>query len=210
MRRRLFLGTLPLFVTAPLLGADGNDGALWQRLKGGGLVVLIRHAATEPGVGDPPGFELARCSTQRNLSDAGRASARRIGATFRRHGVPIERVLASRWCRCLDTAQLAFGRAEPAPMIDSIFRDDEEASERKRDAVRAYLRAFKGQGNLILVTHDVNIRALAGEMVAQGEMVLASIAADGSLQVLGTIAPPALDRPNKEHARRPSASEFTA
>ncbi|QYF94472.1 histidine phosphatase family protein [Massilia sp. PAMC28688] len=193
MRRRLFLATA-LLVTRPLLASDRGAAALWQRLKGGGLVVLMRHAATVPGIGDPPGFQLARCSTQRNLSDAGRASAREIGATFRRHGVPVERVLASRWCRCLDTAQLAFGRAEPAPMIDSMFRDDDDASRRKLAALRAYLRAFTGPGNLILVTHDVNIRALAGEIVAQGEMVVASIVADGSLQVLGTIAPPVLNQ----------------
>jgi phosphohistidine phosphatase SixA len=191
MQRRSFIATASLLAAAPLLAADTDNGALWARLKAGGLVVLMRHAATVPGIGDPTGFQLAMCGTQRNLSDAGRASARRIGAAFQRHGIPIERVLASRWCRCLDTAQLAFGRVEPAPMIDSMFLDNDAAGQRKLNAVRAYLRAFKGTGNLILVTHDVNIRALASERVMQGEMVVAAIAADGSLQVLGTIAPPA-------------------
>lgn len=191
MRRRSFLAAAPLYAVAPLLAADDGPAALWSRLKAGRLVVLMRHAATVPGIGDPPGFQLASCATQRNLSDAGRESARLIGAAFRRHGVPVERVLASRWCRCLDTAQLAFGRVEPAPMIDSMFRDDDAAGQRKLSAVRASLRAFKGPGNLIMVTHDVNIRALANEGVRQGEMVVASIAADGSLQVIGTIAPPA-------------------
>lgn len=190
MRRRAFLATVPLLAAAPLVAADSGSGPLWRRLREGRLVVLMRHAATVPGIGDPPGFELATCATQRNLSDAGRASARQIGEAFRRHGIPVEKVLSSRWCRCLDTARLAFGRVEPAPMIDSMFRDDAAAGQRKLRALRDYLRTFKGEGNLVLVTHDVNIRALANEGVAQGDMVIAAIGTDGSLKVLGTIAAP--------------------
>src|SRR4051794_13152888 len=76
------------------------DEALWSLLKGGGQVILLRHALTEPGVGDPEGMDLAQCSTQRNLSDEGRGHARELGEAFRRHGVPVGRVLSSPWCRC--------------------------------------------------------------------------------------------------------------
>jgi phosphohistidine phosphatase SixA len=63
----------------------------------------MRHAVTTPGVGDPAGFRLDDCSTQRNLTDAGREDARRVGGTFRTRGIPVGRVLSSPWCRCLET-----------------------------------------------------------------------------------------------------------
>ena len=73
-------------------------------------MVLIRHAITTPGVGDPPGFRLEDCSTQRNLTDAGRAHARRIGEEWRARKISIGRLVSSPWCRCLETAELAFKR----------------------------------------------------------------------------------------------------
>src|SRR5262245_646254 len=87
-------------------GCQADDG-LWKLLRGGGQVLLIRHASTTPGVGDPEGFKLEDCATQRNLSEQGRAEARRLGEAVRRNRIPIERVASSPWCRCLDTAQLA-------------------------------------------------------------------------------------------------------
>ena len=87
------------------------DDALWDALRQGGHVLYIRHALTEPGFGDPPGFELADCSTQRNLSDAGRAQARRMGEALRSREVPIGEVLSSPWCRCVETARLGGRRA---------------------------------------------------------------------------------------------------
>jgi phosphohistidine phosphatase SixA len=173
----------------PATAADDAD--LWQRLKAGGHVVVMRHAATTPGVGDPPGFRLDDCATQRNLSPGGRAGAQAVGAAFTRHKALVSRVLTSRWCRCAETARLAFGRAEPAEMLDSIWQQDDAARERKVAAVRRYMAAYSEPGNLVLVTHDVNVRALTGRSVAQGEMVVATAKADGSLDVLGTLAVPA-------------------
>jgi broad specificity phosphatase PhoE len=191
MLRRFLLRALPLLVAPSALIANDGGADPWRRLKAGGHVVLIRHAATVPGIGDPPGFRLDSCSTQRNLSGIGRDSARRIGAAFRGQAVPIAEVLSSRWCRCIDTAQLAFGRASPAPMIDSMFNDDDATRERKLREVRSFMKGYRARGNLILVTHDVNIRALVGESVAQGEMVLATIGPDGSLPMVGMLALPA-------------------
>ena len=182
MNRRLFLAVF----TLSALPAAAQD-SVWRRLAGGGHVLLLRHAATVPGIGDPPGFALAACATQRNLSADGKADARRLGETFRREGVPVADVLSSRWCRCLDTARLAFGSVKPAPMIDSMFQDDDASRERKLAELRRYLAAFKGPGNLVLVTHDVNIRALVGQYVNQGDMVVAVANADGSLRVTDTV-----------------------
>lgn len=189
MYRRHFLAALAA-CTAPVAWASQSP---WSLLQRGGHVILMRHAATVPGIGDPPGFRLDACATQRNLSQAGRDDAARIGAALRRHAVPIGPVLSSRWCRCLDTARLAFGRVEPSPMIDSMFQDDEAARQRKLAQLRAYLAGYKEPGNLVLVTHDVNIRALVGKYVEQGEFVIAARRPDGALRVeaIVPVEPPA-------------------
>src|SRR5687767_9728402 len=103
---------LALVIAAVLAMAGGGvaaDPKVWTLLEGGGQVVLIRHAITTPGTGDPTGMRLDDCSTQRNLTDAGRQHARRIGEAFRTRRIPIDRVLTSPWCRCVETARLAFG-----------------------------------------------------------------------------------------------------
>jgi len=98
------------------------DDALWKLLQGGGQVVLMRHAVTDPGVGDPEGMRLDDCATQRNLSAQGIAHARRIGDAWRERKAPVGRVLASPWCRTLETARLAFGGApQPAPALGNLF-----------------------------------------------------------------------------------------
>ena len=184
MLRRRFLA-IPALLTGGGLAAAERD--LWQRLHEGGYVLLIRHAATHPGIGDPPGFRLAVCSTQRNLSEQGRRDARALGAALRKRGIPLGPVLSSRWCRCLDTARLAFGRVEEAPMLDSLFRDSEAAARAKVREVLAKVAAYEDKPNLVLVTHDVNIRALVNEYVAQGEIVVARPGPD-RLEVVGRLA----------------------
>ena len=183
MLRRRFLAISALLASGRLAAADRD---LWQRLHEGGYVLLIRHAATHPGIGDPPGFRLAVCSTQRNLSEQGRRDARAIGAAFRSRGIPLGPVLSSRWCRCLDTARLAFGRVEEAPMLDSMFRDTEAAGRTKVREVLAKVAGYQDKPNLVLVTHDVNIRALVSEYVAQGEIVVARPGPD-RLEVVGRL-----------------------
>jgi broad specificity phosphatase PhoE len=166
-----------------LIPATGfADQALWRLLAQGGQVVLIRHAVTQPGVGDPPGMTLEDCSTQRNLSDEGRAHARRIGEEFRKRRVPVERVLSSPWCRCLETARLAFGKAEAAGALGNLFGRPENR-ERQVSEMRKLIAA-KGNGNLVMVTHGSTIFALTGVSPGTGEMVI--VAADA--RVLGRLA----------------------
>jgi phosphohistidine phosphatase SixA len=190
MLRRSFLGMLALLGASRAGAGDTDSAALWRRLRDGGYVVLMRHAATVPGAGDPENFKLGVCATQRNLSDGGREDARRVGAAFRERSVPVSQVLSSRWCRCVDTAQLAFGRVRPEPTIDSMSSDDEAARQNKVRALRTYLSMHKEPGNLVLVTHDINIRVLVGESVAQGEMVVALAQPDGALQSFGVLPLP--------------------
>ncbi len=157
----------------------GASDAAWRALQQGGVVALIRHARA-PGVGDPPGFRLEDCATQRNLSEGGREQARRLGAAFRDHGVAVARVLSSQWCRCLDTARLAFGDGvEPLPALNSFFAKGETEGAQTR-AVRAVVEGWRDQpGVLALVTHQVNITALTGVFPDEGEILVLKPGAAG-------------------------------
>jgi broad specificity phosphatase PhoE len=161
------------------------DDKLWEVLKHGGQVVLVRHAITEPGVGDPPGMRLDDCATQRNLSEEGRAHARRIGEAFRKKQVPIGRVLSSPWCRCVETAQLAFGRAEVAEPLSNLFGRPENR-ERQIAAMKKLL--LKTERNLILVSHGSTISALTGISPGTGEMVVVKPLGAGRFEVLGRLS----------------------
>lgn len=179
-RRRMALGGLLLAALAPAAGAvratsETADAGGWRALGVGGAAILLRHAATVPGIGDPPGFRLDDCSTQRNLSDAGRAQAKRIGAALRARNVRINEVLSSRWCRCLDTARLigAAPPVQPFAPLDSFFEDRRTASEQTA-AVGRYLAAL-GTRNALLVTHMVNIQALTGLSVGMGEALVVQV-----------------------------------
>ena len=155
-------------LASPVVGADD---ALWQSLAAGGLVVLIRHASTVPGVGDPPGFRLGDCTTQRNLSEEGRAEAARIGAAFRSRGIPVAVVRSSEWCRCRETAERAFGVHRPWSALNSVFSDRGTAGRQRAEVLHG-IRNHRGPGNLVLVTHQVNITALTGIFPASGEMIV--------------------------------------
>jgi broad specificity phosphatase PhoE len=152
--------------------AAGNEGA-WPLLQGGGQIILMRHAVTTLGTGDPPGMRLDDCSTQRNLSEEGRAHARRIGEEFRRRRIPIGRVLSSPWCRCLETARLAFGRVKVSQPLGNLFGRHENRESQVRQ-MREILQQESRQGNLILITHGSTILALTGVSPATGEMVIVS------------------------------------
>lgn len=181
-------------VVGLMAGTAHADEAAWRALERGGAIVLLRHAVTEAGIGDPPGFAVSKCETQRNLSQQGRRDAARIGEAFKRRKIPVSEVLSSRWCRCIDTATLAFGRATPAPMLDSMFNEENSARARKIKMVRDAIlqrqdRAGQAPGNLILVTHQQNILAIVDVSPASGEMIVTEADSKGNLQVVGRIAP---------------------
>src|SRR5262245_38247223 len=85
-------------IAAPAVVAD--ESGAWAALVAGGHVALIRHGDAPPGYGgDPPGFKIDDCATQRNLSDKGRTQAKALGEAFRKHGVPADKIMSSPWCR---------------------------------------------------------------------------------------------------------------
>jgi phosphohistidine phosphatase SixA len=178
LRGFVFLGL------AWLSAAAAADARLWGELRAGGLVVLIRHADTDPGAGDPPGFDLGDCRTQRNLSATGRAQAKRLGEAFKREKIPVAGVLSSEWCRCRDTATLAFGRYVPWPALNNLFgRSPNEPAQSR--AIRERGGAFAGPGNLVLVTHGATILPVADASPATAELVIMRPAGAGKLELVG-------------------------
>ncbi len=179
-RRMLLL--LLAFRIAPARAQTPED--LLRLLRSPGSVGLLRHARA-PGTGDPPGFRPGDCATQRNLDDAGREQARRIGARLREAGVRA-RVFSSAWCRTRETAELlALGPVEILPALNSFFGDGSEGPEQTA-AVRRFLRSH-GQEAVILVTHQVNVTALTGVFPGDGEMVVMRPGPDGHV-VAGRLA----------------------
>lgn len=166
--------------------ATHADTELWQKLQSGGYVVLLRHGLTEPGVGDPPGFKLGDCKTERALNAEGRAESKRLGEAFRRRKIPVAQVLSSEWCRCKDTAELAFGRYEVWPPLNNLFGRHENAAA-QRSAVLERASRFRGGGNLILVSHGSTIVQVAGINPAMGEMVVMKPAGAGQLELVGRL-----------------------
>lgn len=168
--------------------ASAADGG-WSSLASGSRIVFIRHAVTEAGIGDPPGFQLGDCGTQRNLSSQGRADAKLIGDEFRRRKIVVDEVLSSRWCRCIDTAVLAFGQPKQTRMLDSMFNDRSKPDEEKIREVQAYAGQRKGAGHVVFVTHAQNIQALTGVSPATGEIIVTEFVA-GKFKVIARIDPP--------------------
>ena len=164
-----------------------DDRFVWQALRSGNHVALIRHARA-PGFGDPPDFEIGKCATQRNLSDQGRQQAVAIGNHFRENGISAARVYSSQWCRCLETAErLALGPVAPLPALNSFFQDFAR-KETQTQQLRAWLVQQDLAQPLVLVTHQVNITALTGVYPASGEMVVIHPTATGQWQVTGSVA----------------------
>jgi broad specificity phosphatase PhoE len=185
--RRAFLAAALAFLAAP---AFADEAAAWAALRAGGHVALIRHASTEAGLGDPPGYRLDDCATQRNLSALGREESRRLGERFRKEGITVERVFTSPWCRCRDTAMEAFGKAEVWEALSSFFDDRSRAAdltERVKNRIGLY-STRRPKGTVVMVTHNVNIAALTGIGAGTGDVVV--VRPDGccGLKVVGHIA----------------------
>ena len=171
-------GSLPGLV----LGAHAQQPAgpvpdVAALLRAGGCAVMLRHAQTDPGVGDPPGFRLGQCSTQRNLSDAGRQQATVIGQWFSSRALKPSSVWSSQWCRCQDRAA-ALGPFQLLAALASTFEGNSDAPAQTA-ALRKRLTTIKPLQFEVWVTHQVNITALSGEGAAMGEAVLLKAGASG-------------------------------
>lgn len=168
-----------------------SEEKLWSQLQPAEshYFVLMRHALA-PGTGDPENFELGDCSTQRNLSEEGRAQARRTGEAFKEREIEVRQVLSSQWCRCLDTAKLMdLGSVEPFPPLNSFFRDRSTSSEQTSQVRQFMVQQEDTPGVTVMVTHFVNISALSGSGVSSGEMVVMQVNPEEELEVAGRLDP---------------------
>lgn len=178
-------------IFALLLGCCGSPGIAvadeaanaWNALRAGGHVALMRHADAPGGVGDPPGFRVEDCATQRNLSPKGRTDAEAIGARLRRDGIAFDAILSSPWCRCIETARLLnLGTVAPEATFGNVvvLRDQREALAA---GARALIANWRASGNLLVVTHGANILALTGISPASGEIVVVKGGSDRATPV---------------------------
>ena len=181
---RVVLGGLVALLAFP--GAAPASEELWALLKTGGHVALLRHAITTAGVGDPPGMRLDDCRTQRNLTEEGRRHARQVGEAFRARGVVVEQVLSSPWCRCIETARLAFGAHEVWQPLGNLYGRPEHRA-RQVSEMQRLVAAPRRAGNLVLVSHGSTISALTGVVVDTAELVVITPDGAGHFAVRGRL-----------------------
>tara|TARA_Y100001958_G_C21084718_1_gene439862 strand:- start:175 stop:738 length:564 start_codon:yes stop_codon:yes gene_type:complete len=156
----------------------------WQPAKEGNKIILIRHALA-PGGGDPKGFKLDDCKTQRNLNKIGINQSKKIGNLFKKNKIKIDKVLSSQWCRCKDTAMYAFKKYEEFPPLNSTFSPPFDKNEKRQiQNLKSFVQNWNSNnGNLVLVTHYVVILAVTGLAPSSGEIVIT----DKDFKVLSTI-----------------------
>ena len=142
-------------------------------LKNGGKLIFIRHAYA-PGGGDPKGFQISNCATQRNLNIDGVEQSKRIGHFFSENHIKIDKVLSSEWCRCKHTAEYAFNNYETKDFLNSFFSEEFSHNKNKQiKELKKYIKNWNGKNNLILVTHYVVISEILNLSVSSGEIVVA-------------------------------------
>ena len=162
--------------------ADLNK-KLINQLEEGGKLIFIRHAYA-PGSGDPDNFNLNDCSTQRNLSKEGQRQAKYIGEFFRNNKVKIDKVLSSEWCRCKETAKIAFKNFSTNSFLNSFYSSKFAKNKDKQvKALKEYIKKFKSDKNLVLVTHYVLISEILDYGPSSGEIVVSN----KNLNIIGSL-----------------------
>ena len=152
-------------------------------LNEGKKVVFLRHAIA-PGNGDPVNFDIKDCSTQRNLNNKGIIQSRKIGTFFLTNNIKIDKVLSSEWCRCKDTAKIAFGKFKTLSALNSFYEARYAKNKFKQiKDLKKYINNWESDSNLIIVTHYIVISALLNTTTSSGEMVIT----DKKLNILGNL-----------------------
>jgi broad specificity phosphatase PhoE len=183
---RFIVLMLVALLTQPVVA---DQKAAWQALREGKAFLLLRHT-TAPGTGDPEGFRLGDCSTQRNLSDKGRQEARRWGKLLVRRKVEQPRLYTSNWCRAQDTAmEMGLGAVELLSALDSFFKDPESQVAQTGEMRKAIEKVPKDRP-VIMVSHQVNIKALTGVSARDGEGLIIELPLADPPKVLARIRQP--------------------
>lgn len=181
--RAIIIAAMILIAAGAISGAKAQD---MSSLEEPGVVALMRHALA-PGTGDPPGFNLAECSTQRNLDARGREQARRVGHSIRAAGVTFDALWSSQWCRALETADLLdLGEVEEQLALNSFFAGRGDRAAQTAETLDL-ISAQSPDARLLLVSHQVNISALTGNFAGSGEIIVARRTDGGGLEVIDRI-----------------------
>ena len=170
---RLFSIILIIFISLTNeIKADSKQLQILDILKKGGNLIFIRHAYA-PGGGDPVNFNINDCSTQRNLNEAGRDQSKKIGIFFKQNMIPIDLVISSEWCRCKETALIAFDKFETKSFLNSFY--SQKFSKNKKKQMKnliKYIDNWNGDKNLVLVTHYIVISEALNYNPSSGEIVI--------------------------------------
>ena len=162
--------------------ADSKKNII-ENLKAGGNLIFIRHAYA-PGGGDPENFNIYDCSTQRNLSESGRIQSKKIGNFFKENKIKIKNVYSSEWCRCKETASLAFKSFKTKSFLNSFFSS--KFAHKKKSQIKdfqKFLNIWDKKNNLIFITHYVVISEILDYPPSSGEIVVA----DKNLKIIDTL-----------------------
>ena len=162
--------------------ADSNQNLI-NELKNGGKLIFIRHAYA-PGGGDPNNFDINDCNTQRNLSNSGREQAKNIGNFFKNNNIKIENIYSSEWCRCKETALIAFNKFETKDFLNSFFSSEfAQNKDSQMNNLKEFIKNNKSKQNLVFVTHYVVISESLNYLSSSGEIVVS----DKDFKVIDTV-----------------------
>ena len=183
MKNRIISLSLKLFFFFLITLQLNASEQAWNLAQKGNKIILIRHSLA-PGGGDPAGFKIDDCKTQRNLSRAGINQSKKIGKLFKQNKVLIDQILSSQWCRCKDTAKYAFKNFKTFNALNSFFSSKFAQNEDKQiKDLKNFIQNWKSEKNLVLVTHYVVISSMLNMAVGSGEIVITN----NDYDVIGTI-----------------------
>ncbi len=151
---------------------------LIELLKAGGLIVFFRHGTT-PDYAEPSVTNFEDCPRQRNLNELGRAQATSIGEAFRELDFKIDKVVASPYCRCMETARLAFGRVGAA-------RDVGDGGDRAIMRTRFGMLPKAGF-NDVIVGHGSAGGLIGDEFLREAEAVVVRPLGDGKFEPVARV-----------------------
>ena len=184
MRNKIISLLLKVLIFSLFSFHSHSSSQNWKPAQEGNKIILIRHSLA-PGGGDPIGFKIDDCKTQRNLNREGISQSKKIGKLFKRNKVLIDQVLSSQWCRCKDTAKFAFGEYKEFAALNSTFQTPFNKNEAKQlKELYRFVKNWNGKGkNLVLVTHYSIITAVTNAVPSSGEIVIT----DKNFKVISTI-----------------------
>lgn len=174
----IFLGTILCSILLfsglpPAISRASDIPSLAKTLAQPSHYIFLRHTLA-PGTGDPDDFDLDDCTTQRNLNDTGRSQARALGAALKQHGITIDRIYTSQWCRCRDTATLLdLGDVTPLPALNSVWLRPQSYAQSQNEKLTNFIQTLPPEETVLFVTHYANIKALMNVPVSSGEAVVA-------------------------------------